>query len=105
MKFTFRPIYAFLPVIALCAILVAAMTTHTTSTHAHAQQDVQTSAHTLRPDAVTATVTQGGVGLYTCIPGSSNCSGSVISQFDGGEIIQVQCQVHISSDSTSGWWS
>lgn len=105
MKSILQPLSAFLPAAIMCAILVATMSTYTSSTHVHAQQDVHTTAHAARPNAVSATVTQDGVNLYTCIPGSSNCTGSIISQFNEGDKIQVQCQLHVSGDPTGGWWS
>lgn len=96
MKISIRMLLVFLPVVAICALLIGMAVLRPTQTHA-----AGTIAHVMHPNAMPEQITDGPVNLYKCDNGpQSNCS--VLTQLNEGDSVLVECQ---TGSASTGWWS
>ncbi|GHO94209.1 hypothetical protein KSF_042570 [Reticulibacter mediterranei] len=90
MKISIRIVLVFIPVIAVCALLIGMAVLRPAQTHA-----AGTVAHVTHAVAIPGKITDSAVNLYQCDNGpQSNCS--VLTQLNEGDAVQVECQM-------SGW--
>jgi hypothetical protein len=86
-KVSLRLLLVFLPVVAICALLIGMAVIRPVQTHA-----AGTIAHVMHPNAIPERITSSDVNLYQCDNGpQSNCS--VLTQLNDGDEVDVQCQL------------